>query len=104
MDRKVFVQIGAARDGLDPYLAAAHCRGLEAWLIDTPEYLAYRDQIPGLRPFDRQIAVDLPSDPRRVAEALGPFLPRVRLALAGFDRYTAAALHLDGQLREGGRP
>ena len=39
-----FVQLGATRDGLDPYLHAARARGMQAVLIETPDYIALRQQ------------------------------------------------------------
>lgn len=96
MTQSIFVQIGATRDGLDPYLSAAHARGLTAWLIETPEYLAYRAGLSGRQRFDREVGVATPADPRQVASALESAGARPRLVLAGFDRYVAAAHWLDG--------
>ena len=85
-----FVQVGATRDGLDPYLDAARRRGLTAVLVETPDYLRWRELL-GRRPFDRVVPVSHPADPTQLLDALraapitGP-----HLMLAGFERYTAS--------------
>jgi hypothetical protein len=38
----LFVQIGATRDGLDPYLQTARAYGMKAILIETPDYMRLR--------------------------------------------------------------
>ena len=81
------MQVGATRDGLDPYLDAARRRGLSALLIETPDYLRWREVL-GRRAFDQTIAVEHPSDPPTLISAIKG---KPRLILAGFERYTAAA-------------
>jgi hypothetical protein len=92
-----FVQIGAARDGLDPYLACARRRAMPAVLVETPAYLAWRRRL-RRRPFDTELAVPAPEDPRQVAAALHAAGVAPALVLAGFERYVEAAFRLAAQL------
>ncbi|WP_437757466.1 ATP-grasp domain-containing protein [Sorangium sp. So ce1389] len=85
----VFVQVGATRDGLDPYLNVARKRSLSAVLVETPAYLRWRRQL-GRSAFDVEIAVEHPADPEEVRAALEPLRPRIALMLPGFERYTAS--------------
>ncbi|MGW3561392.1 ATP-grasp domain-containing protein [Streptomyces sp. NPDC000963] len=84
------VQLGATRDGLDPYRDAAAARGLPAVLVETPAYLAWRGRL-GRAPFDEEIAVRQPHDPAQVLAALRDAAVRPAVLLAGFERYAAAA-------------
>jgi len=84
-----FVQVGATRDGLDAYLDAAHRRDMVAVLVETPDYLRWRDAL-GRRPYDIGIAVGQPADTSALVGALRN-LPVPTLILAGFERYVAAA-------------
>ncbi|MEV0253493.1 ATP-grasp domain-containing protein [Streptomyces sp. NPDC050732] len=85
-----FVQVGATRDGLDPYRVGAATRGLTTVLVETPGYLAWRRQL-GRAPFDKEIPVEHPHDPRRLLAALHTAGVRPAVLLAGFERYAAAA-------------
>lgn len=93
-----FVQLGATRDGLDPYLAAARMRGMKAILIETPDYLQWRRTL-GRQEFDHTIAVEHPANADEVLSALAHHALRPTMLLAGFERYIAAAYtvarHLD---------
>lgn len=86
----VFVQVGATRDGLDPYRAGAAARGMTAVLVETPGYLAWRRRL-GRTPFDEEIPVERPHDPGRLLAALHTAGVRPAVLLAGFERYAAAA-------------
>jgi hypothetical protein len=90
-----FVQIGATRDGLDPYLDCARRRGMPAVLVETPAYLAWRRGL-GRRDFDVEVAVSAPDDPVQVAGALGRsgLAKPPGLVLAGFERYVESAFAL----------
>src|SRR4051794_39591303 len=81
-----FVQVGATRDGLDPYLDCARRRGLTAVLVETAAYLRWRREL-GRRPFDLEIAAGEPGDPAQVAAALAAHDVRPALVLTGFERY-----------------
>jgi hypothetical protein len=96
----VFLQVGATRDGLDPYRLVAHARGLQAWLVETPDYLWYRAGLPGRERFDREIPVASAADADQVAAALAGLGLRPLLVLPGFDRYTATAHELDSRFCE----
>ncbi len=88
--RNVFLQIGATRDGLDPYLDACSGRGMKSVLIETPDYLQWRRELKR-RSFDLEIPVERPSDPCQVLTALGELYRSVKLILPGFERYVECA-------------
>jgi len=88
--QRVFVQIGATRDGLDPYLDVSHERSMPAVLVETPAYLRLRRQL-GRRPFDIEIPVARPADAEEVRCAIAASGLAVALLLPGFERYTASA-------------
>jgi hypothetical protein len=91
----VFVQVGATRDGLDPYLDAARQRGMRALLLETPAYLRWRQQL-GRRPFDEELPVEHPANAGEVLRTLES-RGRVRgtaLVLTGFERYASSAFAL----------
>lgn len=93
-----FVQLGAARDGLDPYLHCARDRGMRTVLVETPAYLRWRRLLGGRRPFDVELPVHRPEEPARVAAALRRARISPALLLAGFDRYVASAFALAAEL------
>jgi ATP-grasp domain len=86
----IFVQIGATRDGLDPYLREARERSMQAILIETPAYLRLRRQL-GRQPFDLELGIEDPSNSSDVGRALAEHAAGVTLVLAGFERYVASA-------------
>ncbi|MEF3116139.1 ATP-grasp domain-containing protein [Streptomyces chrestomyceticus] len=88
--RDAFVQIGATRDGLDPYLHCARRRGMPAVLVETPAYLRWRRRLNRL-PFDLELAVADPDDTGQVGSALRAAQVVPALVLAGFDRYVPTA-------------
>lgn len=88
-----FVQLGATRDGLDPYLDCARRRGMRAVLVETPAYLRWR-RLLGRRPFDLELPVERPQDPAAVAAALAGAAVAPRLVLSGFERYVYAGFDL----------
>lgn len=89
-DLAMFVQVGATRDGLDPYLHEARRRSMTTILVETPAYLRLRRGM-GRQPFDIEIGLDDPSSPDEVCRALGDRAPHVKLLLGGFERYNACA-------------
>lgn len=93
-----FVQIGATRDGLDPYLDCARRRGMPAVLVETGAYLRWRAAL-GRRPFDLELPVDRPHDPSSVRSALALAGIEPALLLTGFERYATAGFELARQLR-----
>ncbi|MEV0136699.1 ATP-grasp domain-containing protein [Dactylosporangium sp. NPDC050688] len=90
-----FVQVGATRDGLDPYLDCARRRGLPAVLVETPEYVSWRAAL-GRRPFDVEIGVAEPADAGQVSAALAARGVRPVLVLTGFERYVRSGFALAG--------
>ena len=84
--RGVFVQVGATRDGLDPYLAAAHRRGLQAILIETPDYLNWRRH-QGRSVFDEEVPLAHPEDIVQLTTCLQRITKPPELVLPGFERY-----------------
>ncbi|MFC1418880.1 ATP-grasp domain-containing protein [Streptacidiphilus cavernicola] len=88
-----FVQLGATRDGLDPYLSCARRRGLPAVLVETPAYLRWRRAL-GRQPFDLEVPVEQPQDAARVRAALAAARVRPSLLLTGFERYAQAGFEL----------
>ncbi|MDV2998816.1 MAG: hypothetical protein N5P05_000422 [Chroococcopsis gigantea SAG 12.99] len=88
-----FLQIGATRDGLDPYLDACYRRGIKSILIETPDYLQWRRKLKR-RSFHMEIPVEQPNDPDRVLAALGDLKQDLKLVLPGFERYVECASSL----------
>ena len=88
-----FVQIGATRDGLDPYLACARRRKMKAVLVETPAFLALRRRL-GRLPFDEEVAVDEPHVLDELAVRFHRKPARSVLVLAGFERYTRVVAEL----------
>jgi hypothetical protein len=82
----IFVQVGATRDGSDPYLRVAHDRAMEAVLIETPDYVRLRKELQR-QEFDRTLIVEHPSDTHQVTNALCRLPESPALILAGFERY-----------------
>ncbi|MFI0711489.1 acetyl-CoA carboxylase biotin carboxylase subunit family protein [Streptomyces inhibens] len=93
-----FVQVGATRDGLDPYLDCARRRGMRAVLVETPAYLRWR-RLLGRREFDVEVAVARPQDPDAVRAALAAAAVAPGLVLTGFERYVYAGFALARALR-----
>lgn len=93
----LFVQVGATRDGLDPYLREARERGLTSVLVETPAYLELRQQL-GRKSFDVELGVAEPQDPAQVCQALRELAPDVKLVLTGFERYAASAFSVANSL------
>lgn len=85
-----FVQIGATRDGLDPYLDCAADRGMLTVLVETPAYLHHR-RVLFRRSFDVELGMSEPQDAAAVAAALATADVAPTLVLAGFERYVSSA-------------
>ncbi len=82
----LFVQIGATRDGLDPYLHAARAHAMQAVLIETPDYIRLRRAL-GRQEFDITLAVEHPAHEDEVVAALEQLPDIPSIILAGFERY-----------------
>lgn len=95
--QNIFLQIGATRDGLDPYLDASRHRSMKAVLIETPDYLQWRRHL-GRRTFDFEFPVEQPTDPNQIQKILGDLSKNLKLILPGFDRYVESAYALAAKL------
>lgn len=93
----MFVQIGATRDGLDPYLSAARSRRMGAWLVETPTYIQCR-RLLGRREFDFTLPVAQPANPEAVLRALAENGIKPALVLSGFEQYTECAFTVADRL------
>ncbi|MCW2239651.1 ATP-grasp domain-containing protein [Azospirillum canadense] len=98
--RSYFVQIGATRDGLDPYLRSARNRGHTTVLIEISEYLELRYELKREN-FDLELAVEEPSDPAAVFGVISRLPGRIAGVAAGFERYVASAAALQARYRLG---
>lgn len=98
LEGSIFVQIGATRDGLDPYLKCAKKRGMQTFLVESPAYLAFRKDL-SRKVFDHEIAVDDPADPVKVTDSLEKYKERISLILAGFECYSPAAYDVANRLK-----
>ena len=85
----IFIQVGATRDGLDPYLACAKKRGMQAWLLETPDYLELRTELKR-KNYDKEISLNELENPENIFELLQPFKENIKLMLPGFECYTEA--------------
>ncbi|HEV3156283.1 MAG TPA: ATP-grasp domain-containing protein [Candidatus Baltobacteraceae bacterium] len=85
-----FLQIGASRDGTDPYRVAAQRRNFSTILVETQEYLTYRKEL-GRVPYDCEIAVGHPENADAVIDALTAAGESPELVLSGFETYTPSA-------------
>jgi hypothetical protein len=90
---EAFVQVGATRDGLDPYLDCARRRAMPAVLVETGAYLRWRAAL-GRRPFDLELPVEQPHDPDSVRAALAAAGVEPALVLTGFERYAVSGFEL----------
>jgi predicted ATP-grasp superfamily ATP-dependent carboligase len=95
VEMKNFIQIGAMRDGTDPYYCAARKRGIRAILVETPAYLSYRRELGRIR-YDCEIPVDHPEDSEAVIAALSN-IDGPTLVLAGIDTYTGSTYAVSGR-------
>jgi hypothetical protein len=98
-----FVQIGATRDGLDPYLDSAHGRRMTAVLVETPAYLCWRRNA-GRRAFDAEIPVERPEKPEQVRTALRDAGLAPSLVLTGFERYAVSGFGVAALMGTASRP
>lgn len=96
--QNIFLQIGATRDGIDPYIDANWHRGMKAMLIETPDYIEWRRNL-GRRSFDIELPVAQPADPNQVLRTLGDLCNNLKLVLPGFERYVKCAYTLAETLK-----
>ncbi|MBJ8678589.1 ATP-grasp domain-containing protein [Citrobacter freundii] len=96
---KIFLQIGATRDGQNPYCEVARRNGYFTVLVETGEFVDYQSQCMSL-PFDMILRIDHPENP---VEVLQTWLYTGRQAtpqvvLAGFEAYNQSAGRIRGML------
>jgi hypothetical protein len=95
--KKIFLQIGATRDGQNPYCAVAKRDGYFTVLAEMGDFVDYQSLSLAL-PFDLIIRLDRPENPWEVMQAYlhAGLLAHPLVVLAGFEAYNASA----GRLRE----
>ncbi|WP_312054899.1 ATP-grasp domain-containing protein [Pantoea brenneri] len=95
--RKIFLQIGATRDGHNPYCAVAKRDGYFTVLAEMGDFVDYQSLSLTL-PFDLIVRLDRPENPWEVIQAYlhAGLLSHPQVVLAGFEAYNASA----GRVRE----
>lgn len=95
--RKIFLQIGATRDGQNPYCAVAQREGYFTVLAEMGDFVDYQSLSLQL-PFDLIVRLDRPENPWEVLQAClhAGLLEHPQVVLAGFEAYNASA----GRVRE----
>ncbi|MGD9426536.1 acetyl-CoA carboxylase biotin carboxylase subunit family protein [Pantoea sp. NSTU24] len=95
--KKIFLQIGATRDGLNPWCVVAKRDGYFTVLAEMGDFVDYQS-ISLAQPFDLIIRLDRPENPWQVMQAYlhAGLLTHPTVVLAGFETYNASA----GRLRE----
>lgn len=95
--KKIFLQIGATRDGLNPWCAVAKRDGYVTVLAEMGDFIDYQSISLAL-PFDLIIRLDRPENPWEVMQAClhAGLLVHPTVVLAGFEAYNTSA----GRLRE----
>jgi hypothetical protein len=95
--RKIFLQIGATRDGQNPYCAVAKREGYFTVLAEMGDFVDYQSLSIQL-PFDLIVRLDRPENPWDVLQAClrAGLLEHPQVVLAGFEAYNASA----GRVRE----
>ena len=84
------IQLGSTRDGLEPYKEAAKTHSFTCVLVETPEYLKFREEL-GRQKFIKTIAVNHPADADEVIKAIKDENISPLGIIAGFERYNYAA-------------
>jgi len=95
--RKIFLQIGATRDGQNPYCAVAKREGYFTVLAEMGDFVDYQSlSIP--LPFDLVVRLDRPENPWDVLQAClhAGLMEHPQIVLAGFEAYNTSA----GRVRE----
>lgn len=94
---KIFLQIGATRDGQNPYCAVAKRKGYFTVLAEMGNFVDYQSLNISL-PFDLIVRLDHPENPRDVLDAClhAGLLEHPQVVLAGFEAYNVSA----GRVRE----
>ncbi|WP_252515325.1 hypothetical protein [Candidatus Pantoea bituminis] len=95
--RKIFLQIGATRDGQNPYCDVAKREGYFTVLAEMGDFVDYQSLSLSL-PFDLILRLDRPENPWDVMQAYmrAGMLEHPHVVLAGFEAYNTSA----GRVRE----
>ncbi|RWR03336.1 arginase [[Pantoea] beijingensis] len=95
--KKIFLQIGATRDGQNPYCEVAQREGFFTVLAEMGDYVDYQSVCLSL-PFDMILRVNRPESPFEVMQAYmnAGLLEHPHIVLAGFEAYNQSA----GRVRE----
>lgn len=95
--KNVFLQIGATRDGQNPYCDVAKRQGYFTVLVEMGDFVDYQTQCLSL-PFDLVLRLKHPENPVEVVQAYinAGQLQKPRVVLAGFEAYNQSA----GRVRE----
>ncbi len=95
--KKIFLQIGATRDGQNPYCAVAKREGYFTVLAEMSDFIDYQSLSLSL-PFDLIVRLDRPENPWDVLQAYlhAGMLEHPQVVLAGFEAYNTSA----GRVRE----
>ncbi|MBP2168988.1 hypothetical protein J2125_002180 [Erwinia toletana] len=95
--KKIFLQIGATRDGQNPYCEVACREGYFTVLAEMGDYVDYQSICLEL-PFDMVLRVNRPESPFEVMQAYmnAGLLEHPQVVLAGFEAYNQSA----GRVRE----
>ncbi|MDE1188739.1 MAG: ATP-grasp domain-containing protein [Pantoea sp.] len=95
--RKIFLQIGATRDGQNPYCAVAKREGYFTVLAEMGDFIDYQS-LSFTLPFDLIVRLDRPENPWDVLQAClrAGLLEHPQVVLAGFEAYNVSA----GRVRE----
>lgn len=95
--KKIFLQIGATRDGQNPYCEVAQREGYFTVLAEMGDYIDYQSVVLQL-PFDMILRINRPESPFEVMQAYinAGLLEHPQVVLAGFEAYNQSA----GRVRE----
>ncbi|WP_413507017.1 ATP-grasp domain-containing protein [Serratia proteamaculans] len=92
MMKNIFLQIGATRDGQNPYCEVAQRQGYFTVLIEMGDFIDYQSLCIAL-PFDMILPVNHPENPVEVMQAYmsAGLLQQPQVVLAGFEAYNQSA-------------
>ena len=99
--KKVFLQIGATRDGQNPYCHVAQSEGYYTVLAEMGDYVDYQSVCLNL-PFDMILKINSPESPFEVLQAYinAGLNERPQVVLAGFEAYNQSVGRIKEMLTE----
>ncbi|EPC5670844.1 ATP-grasp domain-containing protein [Serratia liquefaciens] len=97
--KNIFLQIGATRDGQNPYCDVAQRQGYFTVLIEMGDFVDYQSLCISL-PFDMILRIDHPENPLEILRAYmnAGLLQAPQVVLAGFEAYNQSAGRVRGIL------